>query len=53
MSGDLGPAAAGLLGAILMVLPGLVTGACGVLLQILPVQKIFGQTAAKLVQARQ
>ena len=50
MSGELGPAAAGVLGGILMLIPGFVTGFCGALLQLPPVQKVFGKTAATVIQ---
>ena len=39
----------GLFGAVLMALPGLITGICGLLLQLPPLQKLFGSFGQKIM----
>lgn len=50
MGGQPGPAAVGVFGAMLLVFPGYATGLLGALLQVPPVQKLFGAAAGSLVR---
>ncbi len=51
MAGDFGGAAVGLLGGILIIIPGFITGAIGLLAQLPPVQKMFAKTAGTIMGA--
>ncbi|MDA3961467.1 MAG: FxsA family protein [Planctomycetota bacterium] len=52
MGGSPGPAAVGIFGAVLIVIPGFASGVAGLLLQLPPIQKLFGAFAAKVLMAQ-
>lgn len=51
LGGRGGPAMVGILGAALIVFPGFATAGLGMLLQLPPVQALFGKVASKVMQA--